>query len=223
MNNLLASLLDNPAVGFVIGITLTIFIYSYLIGDNPLYRLAVHILVGVSAGYAAVIVVQRVILPVIEESRADPQQNAINWLIPLIFILLLFLRRLPKIGWISNLTLALLVGVGTAVALIGALVGTLIPQTTSFAAPTAIQGIVIALLTICTLIAFQFTPILQRSSAPTATHWKKPRWQHLLSQIGRLVLTITFGALFAALLSTSFVLLAERINTFLTQFLDLLS
>ena len=222
MNNPLATLLNNPAIGFFIGITLTIFIYSYLVGDNPLYRLAVHVLVGVSAGYAAVIVIQRVILPVVEDARDNPQLSAINWLIPLIFILLLFLRRLPKLGWISNLTLALLIGVGTAVALIGALAGTLIPQTISFTAPTAVQGIVIALLTICTLVAFQFTPILQRQTAPTTAHWQKPRWQQWMSQVGRLVLTITFGALFAALLSTSLVLLADRINFFLSEFLQLL-
>ena len=211
----------NESVGFIVGIVLTLLIYSYLVGDNPLYRIAVHMLVGVSAGYAAVVVIQRVIMPVIADAQANPQLSAINWLIPLIFILLLFLRRLPKLGWISNLTLALLVGVGTAVALVGALTGTLIPQTISFTAPTGIQGIAIALLTICTLVAFQFTPILQRNA--TGEYWQKPRWQQFITQAGRLVLTITFGALFAALLSTSLVLLADRINFYLTEFLRLLS
>ena len=211
----------NESVGFIVGIILTLLIYSYLVGDNPLYRIAVHMLVGVSAGYAAVVVIQRVIMPVVADAQANPQLSAINWLIPLIFILLLFLRRLPKLGWISNLTLALLVGVGTAVALIGALTGTLIPQTIGFTAPTALQGVVIALLTICTLVAFQFTPIWQRNA--TGEYWQKPRWQRFITQAGRLVLTITFGALFAALLSTSLVLLADRINFYLTEFLRLLS
>lgn len=212
----------NESVGFIVGVVLTLLIYSYLIGDNPLYRIAVHMLVGVSAGYAAVVVIQRVLMPVIADAQADPQLSAINWLIPLIFFLLLFLRRLPKLGWISNLTLALLVGVGTAVALVGALTGTLIPQAVNFTAPTANFGIIIALLTICTLVAFQFTPILQRNAAAGGT-WEKPRWQRLLTQVGQLVLTITFGALFATLLSTSLVLLADRINFYLTQFLQLLS
>jgi hypothetical protein len=211
----------NESVGFIVGVILTLLIYSYLVGDNPLYRIAVHMLVGVSAGYAAVVIIQRVIMPVITDAQANPQLSAINWLIPLIFFLLLFLRRLPKLGWISNLALALLVGVGTAVALVGALTGTLIPQTISFAAPTATYGIIIALLTICTLVSFQFTPLLQRNVS--GEQWEKPRWQRLLTQTGRLVLTITFGALFATLISTSLVLLADRINFYLTEFLRLLS
>ena len=31
----------------------TLFIFSYLIGDNPLFRIAVYIFVGVSSGYIA--------------------------------------------------------------------------------------------------------------------------------------------------------------------------
>ena len=55
----------NPdLIGLIIGLTLTIFVYSYLfIGNRAPYRLALHILVGASAAYAAVIVVQRVIVP----------------------------------------------------------------------------------------------------------------------------------------------------------------
>ena len=209
----------NETIGLIIGLVLTILIYSYLIGDNPLYRIAVHILVGVSAGYAAIVVVQRIVLPVILEAQENPQVSAINWLIPLIFLLLLFLRRFPKLNldWLSNLTLALLVGVGTAVALVGALSGTLIPQLLNFSAPTPIQGIIIALLTICTLLAFQFTPLFRRPQGDEV--WEQPRWQRMIKRIGQAVLMITFGAFFATVLSTSLILLADRINFFLTEFL----
>lgn len=212
--------MTTETIGLIWGLMLTILIYSYLIGDNPLYRIAVHVLVGVSAGYAAIVVVQRVVLPVIIEAQENPQVSAINWLIPLIFFLLLFLRRLPRLGWISNLTLALLIGVGTAVALVGALTGTLLPQLLSFSAPTPIQGIIIALLTICTLLAFQFTPLFSRSQ--TDPTWEPPRWQRLITRTGRTVLMITFGAFFATALSTSLVLLADRINFFLTEFTEFL-
>ncbi len=205
--------MNEEAVGLIVGLILTLLIYSYLVGDNPLYRLAVHILVGVSAGYAAVVVVQRVVLPIITEARENPQVSAINWLIPLIFFLLLFLRRLPKLGWISNLTLALLIGVGTAVALVGALSGTLIPQLTAFNASTPIQGLLIALLTISTLFTFQFTLLRRRNNENLA--WQQPKWHRSITRLGQTVLMITFGALFAALLSTSLVLLADRINFFL--------
>ena len=46
-------------VSFVI----TILILSYLIGDNPLFRAAVYIFVGVSAGYVAAVAWNQVLLP----------------------------------------------------------------------------------------------------------------------------------------------------------------
>ena len=57
----------NDTLGLVIGFILTLLIYSYVIGDNPAYRLAVHILVGVSAAYAAVLVLRQAILPIVAQ------------------------------------------------------------------------------------------------------------------------------------------------------------
>ena len=50
---------------FVTGVAAFIFtlmILSYLIGDNPLFRAAVYIFVGVSAGYVAAVAFHQVIL-----------------------------------------------------------------------------------------------------------------------------------------------------------------
>ncbi len=209
----------NEIVGLIIGLTLTVMIYSYLLGDNPLYRVAVHILVGVSAAYAGVVIVRSVFVPVIQQIRQNPTDPAnVYWLVPLIFIVLLFLRRMPGIGWLSNLTLALLMGVGAAVALLGALTGTLIPQVIGLQTVTPLQGLIVALLTILTLLAFQFTPF----RAGKTTTWEPAGWQKGVRLAGRTVLAITFGALFALVLSTSLVLLASRINFYLTELLRLL-
>ena len=50
-------------IGAFLGFVLTLLIFSYLIGDNPLFRITVHIFIGVSAGFAAVIALENVILP----------------------------------------------------------------------------------------------------------------------------------------------------------------
>ena len=42
---------------------LTIFIFSYLFGDNFLFRFATYLLVGVSAGYVFILVLFHVIIP----------------------------------------------------------------------------------------------------------------------------------------------------------------
>ncbi len=210
----------NETVGLIVGFTLTVMIYSYLLGDNPLYRVAVHILTGVSAAYAGVVIVRHVFAPVARQIGQNPADLAnLYWLVPLIFIVLLFLRRMPGIGWLGNLTLALLAGVGAAVALLGALTGTLIPQVTGLRAATPLQGAATAVLTVLTLLAFQFTPFRAGKTAV----WQPSGWQKGVALAGRAILAVTFGALFALVLSTSLVLLASRINFYLTEFLRLFS
>lgn len=200
--------------GLLIGLLLTLFIYSYLIGDNPLYRISVHLLVGVSAAYAVVVVVQQIITPLWQQIQADPTSpDSLIWLVPVLFMLMLLARRLPSVSWLGNTTLALLVGVGAAVALLGSLTGTLWPQIVNVQPATPLQGIVIAILTVCTLLTFQFTALRPRSSGV----WQPAMWQRGVTAVGRIVLTITFGALFATLLSTGLILLAERLNYFITE------
>lgn len=213
----------NETVGLLIGFFLTIFIYSYVLRDNPLYRLAIHLLVGVSAAYAAVIITRQVILPAILPSltqiRQDPSNTAnLLLLVPLFLALLLFIKHVfPTAGWIGNSAVAFLVGVGAGVALLGAIRGTLWPQVTAVDGQNPVQGFLIALLTICTLATFQFTRRINEEET-----WKRPFWQRWLASIGRIVLTITFGALFAGVLNTSLILLIDRVNYYWNGLLQLL-
>lgn len=208
----------NDIAGIIVGLVLTLFIFSYLLGDNPLYRLAVHILVGVSAAFAAIIVIRQVLLPIFNEIRTNPTSPGnILWLIPLLFALLLLLKRLPRVAWLGNSTIALLVGVGAAIGLVGAVSGTLLPQVTAVTRDTPTQALMIAILTVATLFTFQFTTFQRQ-----AITWQQPLWQRLISLIGKTVLTITFGVLFASLLNTSFTLLTDRLNLIITEIAQLL-
>ena len=161
--------------GLIIGLLLTLLIYSYLIGDNPLYRISVHLLVGVSAAYAVVVVVRQLLLPIWQQVQSDPTSpDSVIWLVPILFVLMLLARRLPSVSWLGDTTLALLVGVGAAVALLGSLTGTLWPQIVNVQPATPLQGIVIAVLTVCTLLAFQFTALRPRSSPPISQRASGP-------------------------------------------------
>ena len=73
------------------------------------------------------------------------------------------------------------------------------------------------MLTVCTLLTFQFT-----GKKNELGEWVRPFWQRGFVQIGQAVLMITFGALFAGLLSTSLVLLTERIGYYFAQFMLML-
>lgn len=209
----------NQFTALLIGFTLTLFVYSYLVGDNPLYRAATHLLVGVSAAYAAVVVLQQVIIPIYQQIRQDPgNPETLRWFIPIFFALLLVLKPLRRTGWLGNISLALLIGIGAAVALTGALSGTLWPQITISYPAAPLRAVLVAIFTICTLLTFQFTGRLNDTGK-----WLLPAWQRGLVAVGRVVLMITFGSLFASVLNTSLVLLADRLNYFLSQFQQILS
>lgn len=204
----------NSDLGILIGFVLTLFIYSYLVKDNPLYRIATHLLVGVSAAYAAVVLTRQIIAPVVTQILAEPAAlDSLRWYAPIFFALLLFVRRVPSISWLSNSAIALLAGVGAAVAMVGAVLGTLWPQMTTSTNGSETEGILLAVFTVCTLFTFHFTGRLGNEG-----EWVRPFWQRGLVLIGRAVLTITFGVLFTTALNTSFILLIDRVNYYLGYF-----
>ncbi|PIE79654.1 MAG: hypothetical protein CSA11_11105 [Chloroflexi bacterium] len=212
----------NDTIGLIIGFTLTLMIFSYVIGDNPLFRLGVNILVGVSGGYAGIVVLNKVIWPVFDQWMAKPVSvNSLLWLVPILLALLLILQRLPRLAWLGDNALALLVGVGSAVALVGAITGTLLPQILNFGDNldlSLLEGVVVAVLTVCTLLTFYFT-----GKETESGEWKRPLWLRSITPIGQTVLMITFGFLFATIISTSLVLLTQRIDYYFTQLMQLLS
>lgn len=209
----------SDTLALVIGLLLTIFIYSYLAGDNPLYRFAVHLLVGVSAGYAGVIAVRRILLPVISQLLADPlaPQNVL-WLIPVVLSFLLLFKWVGSLNWVGNTSIGILVTIGAAVALFGAIAGTILPQATSLPESDPLLAFIIALLTACALLYFQFT---SRSDGDE-DEWQQNAWLRPPVTIGQIVLMVTFGAVFAGVFTTSLVLLVERVDFFLTGLSSLL-
>ena len=109
--------------GFLITVTafLTLSILSFLYKDNPFYKFAEHLFVGVSAAYWMTMGFWSTIVgnlfPRLSEWLADQFQvpyiegdyNFFFWL-PVIFGILLLMRLSPKGGWISRWSLAFIVG-----------------------------------------------------------------------------------------------------------------
>ncbi len=102
---------------------LTLAIFSYLYHDNVFYKLTEAIIVGVSAGYTMVVgfwdsiiaqlmveltpgLVQHWALPGIDANKPPDW----TYLFPLILGGMLFLRFVPKVGWLSQWPLAFVVG-----------------------------------------------------------------------------------------------------------------
>jgi len=125
------------AVGFL----LTVCVLSYLFGDNPLFRLATFMFVGVAAGYAAVLLIYqvllpRLVLPLLQGSLAERGLMVI----PLVLSVLLLFKLSPRFTRLGNLSMGVIVGVGAGVLVGGTVLGTLLGQTRAAVDAFALQG-----------------------------------------------------------------------------------
>ena len=124
-----APLNTGDGIGVWIGAFLTLCIFSFLYKDNPFYKLAEHLFVGVSAGYYIILNWWTGIYP----NLVEPLTKAFTgtggnagrvglfaaelgdyrgWLIvPGVLGVLLFTRLFGKIGWLSRWSLAMIIGV----------------------------------------------------------------------------------------------------------------
>lgn len=94
---------------------LTLLIFSFLYKDNPLFKLAEHLYVGVSVGYTIVktydtVIVHLVVKPIIENGE-------IALLIPVAIGMLMLTRYVPKAAWMSRYAFAFIVGMGAGLAI----------------------------------------------------------------------------------------------------------
>jgi hypothetical protein len=215
-------------VGLALGFLFTILIFSYLLGDNPFFRLAIHIFIGVSAAYVAIITINNVLIPrlIIPILNGNQGERLLSILLFIPSIFLLFKATpLRKVG---NWSVAILVGIGAAAAVGGAITGTLFPQilgTINSMDPSAytittsrwdqaINGFIIVLGTVTTLIYFHFGT----QEKPGGADERLPIIENI-SKIGRIFLAITFGSLYAGVFLSSLAALVERL-TFVWEFLN---
>ena len=94
---------------------LTLLIFSFLYKDNPLFKLAEHLYVGVSLGYTIVktydsVIVHLVVKPIVENGE-------FALLIPVAIGMLMLTRYVPKAAWISRYAFAFIVGMGAGLAI----------------------------------------------------------------------------------------------------------
>jgi hypothetical protein len=213
----------------LVGLVLTLLVFSYLFGDNFLFRIATYIFVGVSAGYVAVIVIYqvlwpRLILPMLTGSVIERLFLAI----PLIMAALLLTKISPQLAPLGKLPMAYLVGVGAAVAIGGAVFGTLLGQISGAArpftpdaaggAPRFLEGLLVLVGTAGTLAYFQFT-----SSARAIQPERRPVVVEGLSLVGQVFIGITLGAIFAGVYAATLTALMDRLQYVLTVIAQLIS
>jgi hypothetical protein len=211
---------ENDIVLAALGAALTLCIFSYLLGDNPLYRLALHIFVGVSVAYICIVVLHTILLPALTPPDTMDSGLRLLWMISLIGIVLgalLLTRGIRGLAWLSDLSVAILLGVGVGVALGGAIVGTLVPQVeaaTSYtvAAPSVAPdllkpvGQIVAIVgTVTGLMVFSF-------SGRRPLRRSLNRLMNGGARIGRWFILIGLGAAYGGVLVASLAFFADRVQ-----------
>ena len=215
-------------VGGLAGFALTLMVFSYLIGDNPLFRVAIHIFIGVASGYAAVVAVYNVLWPqLIRPAIAGSQPDRLSLLVPLVLSVFLLFKASRSFSRWGSWVVAFMVGVGMATAIGGAILGTLFPQANatvnlfdrnSLIAGgdgwlRATEGILILVGVLTALIYFHFSARPQAEGSPT----RSPLIEGV-AWVGQIFIAVTFGALFAGVYAAALAALIERLQ-FLIAFL----
>ncbi len=199
-------------VGLLIGFSFTIFILSYILGDNFLFRFATHIFIGAAAGYTSVITIYNVILPQLIFPFLDGGDGEMILTISLLIPSILLLAKIsPRLGKIGNPAMAILVGIGAAVAIGGGIFGTVFPQVSAavsvFETNNFVEGTILLIGTLSTLLYFQFGSQKSKKQRPAITQATKfIRW------IGKAFIAVTFGALFAGVYVAALTALIERFS-----------
>ena len=101
------------AISTTIAAALTLCVFSFLYKDNPFYRFAEHLVVGISAGYWVALMYTRVILPNLWQRLADGKWW---YVLPLLLGLMMWTRLVKRWSWISRYPIALYLGVGAGAA-----------------------------------------------------------------------------------------------------------
>jgi hypothetical protein len=104
-------------LGIWIAALLTLCIYSFLYKDNPFYKMAEHIYVGVSTGYLVVVSMGDALYRDVWEPLFVNDVREYIVIIPTALSLMMFMRFHKKLTWMSRYAIAFIVGIGAGVAI----------------------------------------------------------------------------------------------------------
>ncbi len=198
-------------IGTWLAATLTLAIFSFLYKDNPFYKLAEHIYVGVSAGFWVIYVWSFDIKPMLID-RFMTTTGIEKWilLIPAILGVLMLTRWFPKTAWISRIPLSFTIGIGAGLGVTASIQGFLIPQIGATLLPlTTINNILLVIGVISTIIYFYFSKEFKGT-------WK------FFSRLGIIFIMVAFGASFGYTVMARISLLIGRIYFLLHNFLGII-
>lgn len=186
---------------------LTLALFTYLWKENPVYRLAEHIMVGLAAAHGMVMTYDNFLKPTI--LNVIIKEGNYWFLIPGLVGILIYTRYMPKYAWLARFPMSYWVGYGIGYTL-GFQPRTFINQIVdSFVKFDSFENITFFVLLACSLIYFFFTvsrqnPIISGSAT-----------------IGRYAIMVALGASFGNVVQGRISLFLGRVQFLLGDWLGL--
>jgi len=188
---------------------LTLAIYSFLYKDNPVYRFAESLFVGISLGYEIGIVLHRTIWPNLVLALLE--NPSAHWYLTIGGILgvMLYFRYIPRLAFLGRWALAVYIGYYVGVILMQRLHGEVLPQVKATMLPlnsfslVTLQNLLIVVGVITVLVYFYFSKPHTGILAP-------------ISRVGIWFIMVCFGASFGYTVMARISLLIGRF-TFLVD------
>lgn len=195
---------SDPKIWLAAFVTLAMF--SFLYKENPVYRFAEHLYVGVAAGNAIVMGWANVR----DKGFAALAQGQLITIIPIILGVLVFARFVSRSAWLARYPVAVLVGTGTGLVLRSAPATQILAQVkATFLSLDALNNWIILVGVVGTIVYFVFTK-------------KHEGGLGVLAKIGKWSIMVAFGATFGNTVFSYFSLLVSSMNLLLGDWLGLI-
>ncbi|MGC9317015.1 MAG: hypothetical protein ACP5KN_03135 [Armatimonadota bacterium] len=208
--------ISTEVIGVWIAAFLTLAIFSFLYRDNPVYKLAEHVFVGISAGYGVVITYREAVLPLLIDPLFHPGKVNLEGpnyvvIIPGLLGLMMFSRFVPRYDWLSRWPIAFVMGLYSGLNIPYTIYGYMLPQFQATLLPIvpsekaevtiwiAVSNFLLIVGVLCTLAYFYFS----REHAGTLG---------VASTVGIFFLMIAFGASFGQTVMARISLLIGRVQ-----------
>ena len=229
--------------GIWVAAFLTLCIYSFLYRDNPFYRFAEHLFVGISVGYGIVIALHQGVIPLAWEPLSEavsalwteivgettPETRNALWglfkIIPIVIGLLFFARLSPRHNWLIRYPIAILIGFGAGIAIPNMLQANIFEQTRGTIEPFASIGPFVDIPSEARLSTFDiFGAILMVIGVMctltyfffSVEHRGPINW---LSKVGIAFLMVGFGAAFGNTVMGRVALMIHRVGFLINEWL----
>ncbi|MBD3333492.1 hypothetical protein GF356_11650 [candidate division GN15 bacterium] len=199
-------------IGTIIAGVLTLAILTFLYRDNPIYKFAESLLIGVSIGYTLVIVWSTTLMDILFRPLLNAGQLAL--VVPLVLGLLMFSRFHPRTASLSRLPIAVMIGSGAGVAIPVMLEARTLRQMTATVGPLVSDG------------TFDFSVLVVLVGVLTTLSYFYFSREHegffgRVSKVGTYFLMIFFGTTFGYTVMSRMSTFIGRMEFLLTDFLHI--